>query len=78
MREGSCDFDYVGYSLTAFYFEEDKRPIVTEIWYGDNNITDLVSERVLDVAHRECEQDIRNYDIYLYETNLEMRHDQWT
>lgn len=75
MREGSCDFDYAGYSLTAFYFEEDRHPIVTEIWYGDNNITELVSERVICQAHEACQQDIYDYDIYLYETNLEMRND---
>lgn len=78
MTERDCTFDYAGYTLTAYYFEEDRYPIVTEVWYGDNNITELVSERVLNKAHEECQQHIYDYNIYLCEINEEMKHDIWT
>lgn len=78
MNDADCTFNYAGYSLTAFYIEEDKRPIVTEVWLGDTNITDLVNERVMCKAHDECQQDIFNYDAYLFECIQEMRNDQWT
>lgn len=78
MTERDCDFDYAGYTLTAYYFEEDKWPWVTEIWYGDNIITELVNDRVMEAANEACKQDIHDYDAYLYERNEEMRNDQWT
>lgn len=75
MNERDCNFEYLGYSLTAYYIEEDRVPFVSEIWYGDNNITELISDKVYEAAIDACQQDIYDYEIYLHDLRLEMRHD---
>ena len=74
MNERDCNFEYLEYSLTAYYIEEDRVSFVSEIWYGDNNITELVNDRVYQAAVDACQQDIFDYDAYLYECNLEMKN----
>lgn len=78
MIERDCNFEYLGYSLTAYYIEENRMPFVSEIWYGDNNITELVNDRVYQAAVDTCQQDIFDYDTYLFERNEEMRNDEWS
>ena len=73
--ERDCNFEYLGYSLTAYYIEEDRVPFVSEIWYGDNVITELVNDKVYEAAMEAAQQDIFDYDAYLYERNEEMRYE---
>ena len=74
MNERDCNFEYLGYSLTAYYIEEDRVPYVAEVWYGDNNITELINDRVYQAAFDACQQDIFDYDAYLFERVQEMRY----
>ena len=78
MTEYDCGFNYFGYTLTAYYIVDDNYPIVSEIWYGDNSITELVNDKVYEAAIEAAQQNMIDYDNYLYERNEEIRNDEWT
>jgi len=76
--ERDVDFNYRGHTLCAYYYVDDHYPIVSEVWLGDINITELIHDRVYEAAVEACQQSMIDYDAYLYERNEEMRNDQWS
>lgn len=75
MHEYEVTFDYANYTLTAYYIVDGYRPIVTELWLGDNPITELVREHVFSVAHEAAIQDIINLNEYNRDIIDEMRYE---